>query len=81
MPAASREPIDTRGDYVIKRNTIPDYYTQEFVKAYRVWARWNKHGVLPFSGGWMEQPAHVIDVLNMFDPIYGEWQDEPKAGG
>ena len=76
MPDSAMEPIDTLGEYRIRRNTIPDYCTEEFAECFNVWSKWNAKNMLPHSGGWYEQPAHVVDVCDMFDQVYGQWYDE-----
>jgi len=35
-------------------------------------ARYNAHGILPFGGGWMEQPALYCDSMDVLAAVHGE---------
>jgi len=37
-----------------------------------VWWRWRTLGCLPFSGGWAEQPAHLVSVIEEVEAAYKE---------
>jgi hypothetical protein len=41
------------------------------------------YGVLPFTGGMMEQPQMVLDLLNTVRSVKNHWQtaNTPKVGG
>jgi hypothetical protein len=72
MPDEKVEPIPP--SIVIPRNTIPDYKTDEYFDAHFTWKAWADHGVLPFAGGWAEQPWFVREIVDIFDSVYGYWQ-------
>ena len=56
----------------------PERYVREWAWAFRMWKMSRKHG-LPFAGGWMEQPALVVDVLTALDDEYDRWEAEKNA--
>lgn len=53
----------------IQRNKIPDYMFAEFGECVRAWKKWNEKSLLPYSGGWAEQPADLITVFDVFDAV------------
>jgi hypothetical protein len=55
-------------DIRINRADIPSYWTQYYYSALRIFYRYKRFG-LPFSGGWAQQPAYLIDMLELFDSI------------
>lgn len=44
-----------------------DYYLS-------LYSAYNNHGVLPFAGGWGDQPAFIVDVLDTLKALNGEAQ-------
>lgn len=55
-------------------------YVREWGWAYMMWKMSRNHG-LPFSGGWMEQPARVIDILSILDEEFDRWMKDKKNAG
>lgn len=45
------------------RSEINAYLDDWFWSAFDVWYRWKTFGGLPFTGGWAEQPAHLLMVI------------------
>lgn len=45
------------------RSEVADYLDAWFWSAFEVWWRWRVFGALPFAGGWAEQPAHLVVVI------------------
>lgn len=54
---------------VVEPKQVADYYNDEWWKAHGVWASCRAYG-LPFSGGWAEQPARLMDAISIMDRIY-----------
>ena len=54
----------------IKRSEVNEYLDDWFWSALDVWYRWRTFGGLPFSGGWAEQPAHLVYVIEIADAAY-----------
>jgi len=52
------------------RAKIPEYCTAEAAGAIGLWQNWKMFG-MPFAGGWAEQPAVVMDVLEVLE---AEWR-------
>jgi len=51
---------------IVKRNTFPDYWSDDFYKCVQFYKHYKKHG-FPFSCGWAEAPAFIIDIIDLFD--------------
>jgi hypothetical protein len=47
----------------IRRSEVNEYLDDWFWSAFDVWYRWRMFNGLPFSGGWAEQPAHLVDII------------------
>lgn len=77
---AVREPLDLDNGLYLQRNQVRSYYTEDFVFCLRAW-RWAKHKMLlPYSGGWAEQPADLVDIIETYDAIYDKHMaQQPKA--
>ena len=50
----------------MERRDIPTLFNDEYWGALKLWNRYKLFG-LPFDGGWAEQPAAVIDVLEALE--------------
>ena len=76
-----REPLGN-GLY-LQRNKVRSYYTEDFVFCVRAW-RWAKDKMLlPYRGGWAEQPADLVEIMEQYDAIYDQYlsrQPTPGAG-
>ena len=59
----------------LQKNTAADLITEEYSLCLSIWNKWNAHGILPYSGGYWEQPAHVCDVIDIFDTVYAKWSE------
>lgn len=47
-----------------------------FWSAYVIFCKTENLGCLPFAGGWAEQPADVVDVINLFKIEQSRWDSE-----
>jgi len=56
----------------------PEVYVRQWGWAFRLWKTTRKHG-LPFSGGWADQPARVMDILTALDEEFDKWESEKNA--
>ena len=61
---------------IIQRNKIPTYRLEEFGECANTWRKWEQKSLLPYAGGWREQPADVIQVLDVFDNIYAAYMKQ-----
>ena len=50
----------------VERRQVPELFTEYFWTALMFYNRFKLMG-LPFSGGWGEQPAHLVDVIESFE--------------
>ncbi len=55
---------------VLQRNKIPDYALDGLGACIKMWQKWEIKNMLPFSGGWQEQPADIIDMFDTFDAVH-----------
>ena len=62
--------------HFIMRSAIPQYVTPTFWALFRVWHRYHIGLGLPYSGGWAEQPAHLVDVIELYESLYRQFQME-----
>jgi len=46
----------------VMKSDIPYYIDEQFWSCANIWGRWKQFG-LPFTGGWAEQPAHIVDAI------------------
>jgi hypothetical protein len=56
------------GGHRIKRWDIPSYFDEDFLACAELVNNFHHYG-LPYSMGWAEHPAHVIEVLKMFERV------------
>ena len=61
---------------ILQLNTAVKLPTEEYIMCLSLWNKWHAHGILPYDGGWYEQPARVIDVIDLFDSIYAKHTDK-----
>lgn len=52
----------------LQRNKLPDYATDDFWEAIRMWQDWKTFG-FPNSGGTNDQPALYLDILRVMNNI------------
>ena len=67
------------GGYLVRRDRIPEYMTADALSAVELWRKWKMFG-FPFSGGWAEQPAVVVDVLETLEAEAQKQQTEVTHG-
>lgn len=60
---------------ILQMNQAVGLFTPEYQTCLSLWNGWNAHGVLPYSGGKWEQPAHVNEILDLMDSVYARWSN------
>ena len=55
------------------RADIKGYFTEEYLSALILHNRYKRFG-LPFSGGWAEQPEYLMEVIEVFEIVYAQYQ-------
>lgn len=63
--------------YEIERARIPEYITDDQLQYIDWWFKWKKFG-FPFSGGWAEQPAIYMDVIETLEAEIDKLAAEKK---
>jgi hypothetical protein len=63
---------------VIFTRDIPRYRTPEFAVAVEVWRLWRRFG-WPYAGGWAEQPARVVDYVEVIEEAVAMKAQEDKS--
>ena len=76
MPDTDYEKIDKETKF--RRNRIPDYRTDGADDLLFAWKEREERSIYPFDGGWATQPAHIIDSFQMFDYVYGIYNEQEK---
>ena len=72
MPDKRREELC---GYAYQSNKIPELFTPYFWTCVGIWKRWKMLG-LPYAGGWAEQPAHLIHVIELFEGMHQTEQNK-----
>ena len=62
----------------VPRRDIEGYFTPEFAELLSAWSMTKRWKMMPFAGGWAEQPCRLMDVMNEFDTLYTEWEQDDK---
>jgi hypothetical protein len=58
---------------IIQRNKIPAYINDPvFRDALDIWRWYQDKGLMPHSQNWYDNPAHVIDVIELFNETIAE---------
>jgi len=65
----------------IERSKIPELYPDDYDEYVKIWKTWRALGVLPFGGGWAEQPAHVTESILLFEEMYNLYLKEEQGNG
>ena len=63
--------------YEICRKDIPMYFTDTAARAVHLWQMYKLFG-WPFAGGWAEQPAYIVDIIETLEL---EARKRDKHGG
>lgn len=58
----------------VLRSEVGQWVDDWFWSVLDLWWRWKTFGALPFSGGWAEQPAHMIEAIETAEAAYKETQ-------
>ncbi len=61
--------ILVKSGILVRRDLIPDYFTDEAMEQIGLWNKYHTIG-LPFAGGWAEQPAIYIDIIEALESQY-----------
>ena len=77
MPDKRREAL---GDNSIRSNRIPQLFSPYFWECVAIWRRYRTLG-LPYAGGWAEQPAHLIRIIELFENCYEQEQAKEIPNG
>jgi len=54
------------------KSQVGEYVDEHFWSVLDVWRRWKTLGMMPFSGGWAEQPAHLVEAIETAEMAYTE---------
>lgn len=52
--------------YAVERARIPEYLKGDYSQHIEWWLKWKKFG-FPYAGGWAEQPAIYMDVIETLE--------------
>lgn len=52
--------------HVIRRDKIPEYFSDDNLAAFELWEKFRLFG-LPYSGGWAEQPARLVNIIQQLE--------------
>ena len=50
---------------VVERYKIPEYFNDYYYSCLQLYNRYMSYG-LPWSGGWAENPAYILDIIDAF---------------
>jgi hypothetical protein len=64
--------------HIVYVSEIPGLFTEDFYRVLAAWWRYHIGMGLPFSGGWAEQPAHVVAYIETFESYYQAYQQEQQ---
>ena len=56
---------------VVRRDEIPSYFTEETTRRIEFYYRYKAFG-WPYAGGWAEQPAHLVDIVELLEGEMGK---------
>ena len=57
----------------IRRDHIHDYFTPENMQYIEYYMSYDTFG-FPYTGGWAEQPCHVLDLIKTLKREHYKWQ-------
>lgn len=55
-----------KSGYKVRRDRIPSYFTKEAMEQISFFRTYKLLG-WPYSGGWAEQPAQLVDVISVLE--------------
>jgi hypothetical protein len=58
--------------WTVERLKIPSYFTAEYYSAANMWKMWKMGFGFPYTGGWAEQPAHIVDAISALEEEF-QW--------
>ena len=59
------------GGYQVERSKIPSYFAAESMGKLELFWRYKRLG-WPFAGGWAEQPAYLVDIIELLEIEMGK---------
>jgi len=62
----------------VKRHQVKYFLDEWFFSAYDLWRKFNMGLGLPYAGGWADNPAHVVAIIEAFETENRAMQ---RAGG
>lgn len=68
-----------KAPYKVERRLIPSYFTEENAAKIAFFWQYKNLG-WPYSGGWAEQPGHIVDVVMTLEQELGR-RAKPEGGG
>jgi len=60
------------------KSQVAEYVDEHFWSVVDVWNRWKTLGMMPFSGGWAEQPAHLVEAIETAEAAYVEAERQQR---
>jgi hypothetical protein len=60
-----------KAPYKVERKEIPSYFTPDNIAKINFYWAWKTLG-WPYSGGWAEQPAQLIDIVMTLESEMGK---------
>ena len=57
---------------------VGELFTEDFWHLLAAWWRYHIGMGLPFSGGWAEQPAHIVSYIETYESFYQAYQQETQ---
>lgn len=57
---------------ILFRYELEEMLDDWFYDGFRIWKRFALGMGLPLSGGWAEQPGHIIDIIDAFESVRTE---------
>ena len=58
-----KPPLRLYGEVEVERHTILEHFNEYYYSVVQLYNRYKRFG-LPFSGGWAEQPEHIVQALD-----------------
>lgn len=62
----------------VERARIPEYLDEYYFSCVQIWNRYKRFG-FPFEGGWAEQPAYIVEVIECFDRLVEKQNDSRRT--